>query len=127
MYKGVLRYHLGLIVPGSEGSCRIRVGNDVRCWKEGKSLIFDDSHPHEVWNDCDSYRVVLFVDFVTAGRFSSLSSQPADHLDDRTDAQHQRADGPRSAESSLARKKTNGDDPLICSQDKPLISGSYRY
>ena len=26
-------------------------------------MIFDDSHPHEVWNDCDSYRVVLFVDF----------------------------------------------------------------
>jgi len=64
MYKGVLRYHLGLIIPGPEGSCRIRVGNDVRCWQNGKSLIFDDSHPHEVWNDCDSYRVVLFVDFV---------------------------------------------------------------
>jgi ornithine lipid ester-linked acyl 2-hydroxylase len=64
MYKGVLRYHLGLIVPGPDGSCRIRVGNDVRCWEEGKSLIFDDSHPHEVWNDCDSYRVVLFVDFL---------------------------------------------------------------
>jgi len=64
MYKGVLRYHLGLIVPGGEGSCRIRVGKDIRCWKEGKSLIFDDSHPHEVWNDCDSYRVVLFVDFL---------------------------------------------------------------
>lgn len=64
MYKGVLRYHLGLIVPGPEGRCRIRVGDDVRCWKEGKSLIFDDSHPHEVWNDCDAYRAVLFVDFV---------------------------------------------------------------
>jgi len=64
MYKGILRYHLGLIVPGPEGSCRIRVGSDVRGWKEGKSLIFDDSHPHEVWNDCDAYRVVLFVDVV---------------------------------------------------------------
>jgi ornithine lipid ester-linked acyl 2-hydroxylase len=64
MYKGVLRYHLGLIVPGPEGSCRIRVGSDVQCWQEGKSVIFDDSHPHEVWNDCDSYRVVLFVDFL---------------------------------------------------------------
>jgi ornithine lipid ester-linked acyl 2-hydroxylase len=64
MYKGILRYHLGLIVPGPEGSCKIRVGNDVRYWKEGKSLIFDDSHPHEVWNNCDSYRVVLFVDVV---------------------------------------------------------------
>lgn len=64
MYKGVLRYHLGLIVPGPSGSCKIRVGNDVRSWQEGKSLIFDDSHPHEAWNECDSYRVVLFVDFV---------------------------------------------------------------
>lgn len=64
MYKGVMRYHLGLIVPGPEGACRIRVGNDVRSWKEGKSLIFDDSHPHEVWSDVDSNRVVLFVDFL---------------------------------------------------------------
>ena len=64
MYKGVLRYHLGLIIPGPEGCCRIRVGKDVRSWAEGKSLIFDDSHPHEVWNDTDSYRVVLFVDLV---------------------------------------------------------------
>lgn len=64
MYKGVLRYHLGLIVPGPEGTCRIRVGDDVQSWKEGKSLIFDDSHPHEVWSDCDSDRVVLFVDFM---------------------------------------------------------------
>jgi beta-hydroxylase len=63
-YKGVLRYHLGLIIPGPEGACRIRVGKDVRGWKEGKSMIFDDSNEHEVWNECDSFRVVLFVDFV---------------------------------------------------------------
>jgi aspartyl/asparaginyl beta-hydroxylase (cupin superfamily) len=63
-YKGLLRYHLGLIIPGPEGNSRIRVGSDVRCWKEGKSLIFDDSHEHEVWNDVDSHRVVLFVDIV---------------------------------------------------------------
>jgi len=52
------------MIPGPEGSCRIRVGKDVRCWQEGKSMIFDDSNEHEVWNDNDSYRVVLFVDFV---------------------------------------------------------------
>lgn len=63
-YKGLLRYHLGLIIPGPEGGCRIRVGSDVRSWKEGKSMIFDDSNEHEVWNETDSYRVVLFVDFV---------------------------------------------------------------
>lgn len=63
-YKGVLRYHLGLIVPGPPGACRIRVGPDVREWQEGASMIFDDSHPHEVWNDAVSLRVVLFVDFI---------------------------------------------------------------
>jgi len=63
-YKGVLRYHLGLIVPRPESLCRIRVGNDVRSWSEGRSLVFDDRHSHEVWNDSDAYRTVLFVDFV---------------------------------------------------------------
>jgi beta-hydroxylase len=63
-YKGVLRYHLGLVVPGPEGSCRLRVGNDVRSWKEGKSLIFNDRQEHEAWCDCDSPRVVLFVDIL---------------------------------------------------------------
>src|SRR5882757_8102773 len=61
-YKGVLRYHLGLIVPEDAESCRIRVGEDIRHWEEGKSLIFDDTFNHEVWNDTDETRVVLFVD-----------------------------------------------------------------
>jgi beta-hydroxylase len=38
------------------------VGEDVRHWEEGKSLIFDDTFNHEVWNDTDETRVVLFVD-----------------------------------------------------------------
>jgi ornithine lipid ester-linked acyl 2-hydroxylase len=61
-YKGVLRYHLGLIVPRDAQACRIRVGDDIRHWEEGKSLIFDDTYNHEVWNDTDETRVVLFVD-----------------------------------------------------------------
>jgi ornithine lipid ester-linked acyl 2-hydroxylase len=61
-YKGVLRYHLGLIVPREREACRIRVGEDVRHWEEGKSMIFDDTFNHEVWNDTDETRVVLFVD-----------------------------------------------------------------
>lgn len=62
-YKGVLRYHLALIVPEPREACGIRVGNDVRHWTEGKSLIFDDVFDHEAWNDTDGTRVVLFVDF----------------------------------------------------------------
>jgi ornithine lipid ester-linked acyl 2-hydroxylase len=61
-YKGVLRYHLGLIVPREAEACRIRVGEDVSHWEEGKSMIFDDTFNHEVWNDTDETRVVLFVD-----------------------------------------------------------------
>jgi aspartyl/asparaginyl beta-hydroxylase (cupin superfamily) len=61
-YKGVLRYHLGLIVPEEAEACRIRVGEDIRHWQEGRSMIFDDTFNHEVWNDTDETRVVLFVD-----------------------------------------------------------------
>ncbi|HEV7163662.1 MAG TPA: aspartyl/asparaginyl beta-hydroxylase domain-containing protein [Solirubrobacteraceae bacterium] len=61
-YKGVLRYHLGLIVPEQAEACRIRVGEDVRHWEQDRSMIFDDTFNHEVWNDTDETRVVLFVD-----------------------------------------------------------------
>jgi ornithine lipid ester-linked acyl 2-hydroxylase len=61
-YKGVLRYQLGVIVPEDAASCRIRVGEDIRHWQEGESMIFDDTFNHEVWNDTDETRVILFVD-----------------------------------------------------------------
>ena len=62
-YNGILRFHLGLLVPEPREKVRIRIGNEYRNWSEGKSLIFDDTFNHEVWNDTDGYRVVLFVDF----------------------------------------------------------------
>ena len=61
-YKGVLRYHLGLIVPKEKEKCRIRVGDEVRHWAQGESMVFDDTFNHEVWNDTEETRVVLFVD-----------------------------------------------------------------
>ena len=63
-YKGVMRAHLGLKVPDANEDCRIRVGDDVRHWEEGEVLLFDDTHDHEVWNDTDETRVVLFLDVV---------------------------------------------------------------
>ncbi len=62
-YNGVLRYHLGLLVPEPRERCRIRIANEFHRWGEGESLIFDDSFNHEVWNETNGYRVVLFVDF----------------------------------------------------------------
>jgi aspartyl/asparaginyl beta-hydroxylase (cupin superfamily) len=61
-YKGVIRYHLGLIVPKPESACRIRVGDTIAHWEEGKGMLFDDTFPHEVWNDTEGVRVVLFMD-----------------------------------------------------------------
>ena len=63
-YKGVMRYHLGLLIPEPAEQCGIRVDTQTRHWAEGRSMIFDDTYEHEAWNDTDGTRVVLFVDFV---------------------------------------------------------------
>jgi beta-hydroxylase len=68
-YNGVLRYHLGLLVPQAANQCGIRVGKDIRHWQEGKSLVFDDSFEHEAWNCTDEVRVILFVDVVRPLKF----------------------------------------------------------
>ncbi|MBF2000382.1 MAG: aspartyl/asparaginyl beta-hydroxylase domain-containing protein [Synechococcales cyanobacterium M58_A2018_015] len=68
-HKGIIRYHLALKVPEPREGCRIRVADQVAYWEEGKSLIFDDTFPHEVWNDTDDYRVVLFLDIARPLRF----------------------------------------------------------
>ena len=68
-YKGIVRYHLALKVPEPRDQCRIRVGDEIVTWEEGRSLIFDDTYEHEVWNDTDGERVVLFVDVVRPLRF----------------------------------------------------------
>ena len=68
-YKGVLRYHLGLKIPQEKENCRIRVGEKFAYWSEGKSMLFDDSFPHEIWNSTDEIRVVLFMDIVRPCRF----------------------------------------------------------
>lgn len=61
-YNGLLRAHLGLIVPEPRERCRIQIGEQIRHWECGKCLIFDDTFRHQVWNDTDGTRVVLFLD-----------------------------------------------------------------
>ncbi len=62
-YKGILRYHLGLMVPEPSDLCGIKVDGATYHWQVGRSLIFDDTYIHEAWNNSDEKRVVLFVDF----------------------------------------------------------------
>ena len=61
-YLGYLRYHLGLRVP-QKNPPSIRIRDQRYTWKEGQSIIFDDSWEHEVYNKSDDLRVVLIVDF----------------------------------------------------------------
>jgi beta-hydroxylase len=61
-YKGVLRYHLGLKVPEPAEKCRIRVDDEVVHWEEGDSIVFDDTYNHEVWNETNGERAILFLD-----------------------------------------------------------------
>jgi aspartyl/asparaginyl beta-hydroxylase (cupin superfamily) len=60
-YYGYLRYHLGIEVP-TDNPPSIRIRDHVHTWKEGESLLFDDSWNHEVINDSAERRVVLIVD-----------------------------------------------------------------
>lgn len=55
--NGILRCHLPLHIPNG---CGLRVGGEDVEWEEGKVLVFDDSFVHEVWNDSDEVRIVLF-------------------------------------------------------------------
>ena len=61
-WKGVVRCHLGLIVPEPRTAVRMQVGDEMVYWEEGKCVIFDDTHKHEVWNDTNGIRVVLLFD-----------------------------------------------------------------
>jgi len=61
--KGILRSHLGLIIPKDFEKCRIRVEDTITAWKEGEIFVFDDTFEHEVWNDTEEERVILLYDF----------------------------------------------------------------
>lgn len=64
-FRGIIRYYLGLSIPtDSEGQpsailslddTEYRIGN-------GESLLWDDTYPHEVWNNSDEVRIALLMD-----------------------------------------------------------------
>lgn len=61
MTKGLLTWHLGLHVPTDPEKCRMRIADELVHWRAGQSFLFDDTYPHEVWNDTDDDRVILLV------------------------------------------------------------------
>jgi beta-hydroxylase len=67
--KGILRCHLGLVVPDRREDCWMRVDDQVCVWQPGKALVFDDTYDHEVLNATPQQRVVLLFDFERPMRF----------------------------------------------------------
>jgi aspartyl/asparaginyl beta-hydroxylase (cupin superfamily) len=79
-YKGFLRYHLGVIIPGNniDRSAWLRVNADRAdndrddhsliekgekyYWHDGEGVMFDDTYLHDAANDSDEVRVVLWLD-----------------------------------------------------------------
>jgi len=62
--KGLIRCHLGLIVPPEPERCFMDI-DEMRCpWQEGRILLFDDTYRHAVQNNTEHERVVLLFDFL---------------------------------------------------------------
>jgi beta-hydroxylase len=79
-YKGILRYHLGVVIPNDNAdlACWLRVNSDpyqnaqrdtsaivkgeIYHWREGEGIVFDDNYLHDAANGSDQVRVVLWLD-----------------------------------------------------------------
>ncbi len=64
-YGGVIRYHLALVTAKTKeerDKCRIILDGEKYIWEEGKDVLFDDTCVHEVRNDSNHIRIVLFCD-----------------------------------------------------------------
>ena len=62
-WSGVLRMHLGVVIPGHK-ECVLINGGEEYHWEEGKVVLFDDTYEHVAINTTDQIRAVLFLDIM---------------------------------------------------------------
>lgn len=64
-FRGVLRFYLALSMPrladGKPGAV-LKVADREYRLEDGDYLLWDDTYPHEVWNESDQVRAVLLLD-----------------------------------------------------------------
>jgi beta-hydroxylase len=60
--NGVLRLHLGVVVPGELGDSVLEVGTSTVAWEEGRAFAFDDTYVHAARNGSAGERVVLMLE-----------------------------------------------------------------
>ncbi|MCP8898509.1 aspartyl/asparaginyl beta-hydroxylase domain-containing protein [Gilvimarinus xylanilyticus] len=56
-----LRYSLGLSTPNSE-KCGLQIDDFHYPWRDGDSIIFDETYLHSAYNDTETPRVILMTD-----------------------------------------------------------------
>jgi aspartate beta-hydroxylase len=64
-FRGIMRFHLGLAMPlDSDGrpATILTIDNREHRFGDGECLLWDDTYPHEVWNNSDQPRVALLLD-----------------------------------------------------------------
>ena len=64
-FRGVLRYQLGLSVPtDADGrpAAVLSLNDQEYRIGDGEHLLWDDTYPHEVWNNSEQLRVALLLD-----------------------------------------------------------------
>lgn len=62
-FKGILRYHLGVLIPEPD-KCTLTVHGQILHWKEGSGFLFDDMYLHSVNHTGVSNRSILWFDVI---------------------------------------------------------------
>lgn len=60
-FSYTLRYSLGLSTPNSD-ECGLVVNGDDYKWKDGDSIIFDETYFHSAYNHTETPRIILMTD-----------------------------------------------------------------
>jgi len=61
IFRGCIRVHVGLETPNSK-ECFILLDGKKYYWRDGHVQSFDDTYEHEVHNNTDQPRTILFLD-----------------------------------------------------------------
>jgi len=56
-----LRYSLALSTPNAD-SCGLIINDFDYKWKDGESIVFDETYLHSAYNDSDTPRIILMTD-----------------------------------------------------------------
>jgi aspartate beta-hydroxylase len=64
-FRGILRFHLMLSMPEDKDGlpeCELYIDDEPYRLRDGQSLLWDDTFPHEVLNRSDKVRIALLLD-----------------------------------------------------------------